>query len=332
MIEYIEKNIWIIIFIISICLIFVLINKYENMENMENTGCNGKTCRVKSDFYTDKNLKSPENKIIHLKCSNLNNVNNNFYLTSLDKNFNNCNACDISDVKNIMPAIVDVNNTLNDNCSKSEMVKCLNSQNIPNCKSHVDDICKKKFKISSKNYEFILEYYKNDDDKKDDDKKDDDKNDDYYLLRFNNKEKNILSLSIVKPEEKDGIKLDIDPKTGVGVGINPKTKETVIIPPKYIVCFKNSEDDISKLYLDEEKLGKDKVMFRLYFQVGEGVKGRRYLGTCIKELQSDNICEDKLCKNKEVCEKYIKYLCLYPDNKNKNVLWFEPEFVGFKKN
>lgn len=331
MVEYIEKYKWIIVFFLSICLIFVLINNYEKMEN---TLCGGKTCRTKSDFYTDKNTKKVENKIIHLKCTTKNEIkeskDNFFYLANINTDYNKCNACDISDIKKHMPALVDSKNIVNTNCTKNELIKCLNSQDKPNCKNYVNDLCKINGRINSKDCEFILEYYENENDSK---KEENEEKKEYYLLRSNNKDKHTLSLVQQPHVNTTPTKNSTTTENGTNIEIkNPKTGDIIITPPNYLVCFDNKQNN-NKIYIEEdyEKLGKDKVIFYLYFKVGEGERGKRYLGTCVKSVPKDNICDDNICKNPKACEKFIKYLCLYQDKNNDNVLWFEPEFIGFNK-
>jgi hypothetical protein len=294
------KNKWIILIFLCIIMLFYINyynSEYETLEgDIKNSPDNSQTLRKLSDFYNER-AGDTYKKIIHLKCKI---DTEEFYLANINKkNINsNCNLCSLGDLKDRMSILVNKKNVIHKDCKNLETTKCYNTDNINDCESYVDKICDQK-KIKSSDCEIILEQRKIKDPKEE-----------YYLLKSNENPKSSIFLSLIE-----------EPKKAPEV-IDPTKIKISDFIKSYFVCFNNIPGGIlnekEKIYIDNTDIPKDKIRFRIYFKIDQKEK---FLG-----VSKTSLCEDLICKE-EKCQNNFKYLTLYDNKTDPNVLIFEPELV-----
>lgn len=300
----IKKYKWILIILISIVfLIFLNMRKdndYDNysLEHIDNIPSN-ETVRKLEDYYTPKTIS--ETKIINLKSKI---GDKDYYLAKIKKDkFNeNCPICSVTKVRDSMLVLVDANSTIKENCYADELVKCYNTQNISDCPSHSLKQCDPK-KIGTNNIEFILDNITSGL------IKDGVVTPPSYALKFNDQKNQGIMMSL----------WEIENKTSEKSSVKPNKKNFIVCLDDIIGALDNKQ----KIYLNTDNLPKDKIRFKIFFKIDDQVK---YLGVCNNELCPNIICEEKECENN------YKFLCLYDDIKNPNVLNFEPELMKHIKN
>jgi hypothetical protein len=300
----IEKLNMKLLIIIVLFLLFVYLKTNSQCALIENmTSLNDKeTVRKMDDYYT---LKSDEKqKILELNCD-INEKKYKFGFLNKSKFNSNCDLCGKTNLTDLMPVLLDVNKTSKKNCANDELIKCYNGNDIIDCKSHVISACNTT-KISSSNLELILYNIQ---------QKSIDKDgtiiEPSYILKMGNNKSNVLSLS---------------PSS-----LEVKNKSTNVIEKKiiYFICCNNilnEATDSEKVYLEQYVDKKDKIRFKMYFKVPESENGelkKKYLGFSNVDLCDNIVCKDAKCKND------IKFLTLYSETTNKNILIFEPEIVRF---
>ena len=88
-----------------------------------------------------------------------------------------------------------------------------------------------------------------------------------------------------------------------------------------VICFDENLGSIKenqKFYIDMDGLPNDKIRFRMYFMIDDK---RFYVGVCRTPMCDDVVCREKSCLDN------FKFLCLYDNIKDRNVLVFEPEIM-----
>jgi hypothetical protein len=307
-----KKNKWLLIILVAIIFLILLNLKKDSYYIFEHAGNvanvigsnNNETVRKLEDYYTPKSL--PETRVINLKCKI---DGKDYYLAKVKKDkFNsNCPICNLTKVKDSMLVLVNSNAVIKENCYAEELVKCYNTQNISDCPTHALNQCDPK-KISSNNTEFILDNITSGI------IKDGVVTHPSFALKINDPENTGILLSLWEMKN-----------TKSTPSATPSTTQSAISQKNYIVCLDDvigALDNKQKLYLNTENLPKDKIRFKIFFKLDEHVK---YLGVCNSKL-----CDNMVC-NKPECDDDIKFLCLYDDITNTNVINFEPELVKHLK-
>ena len=342
LLETIKKQKWITIIIICIILLVFLhySNTFDTLEHAEGSVSNNgkKTVRRLLDFYTPKTIADV--RIINLKCRA---GDIEYYLAKINKNkFKSpCTHCNKSKIEDSVLVLVKTKNTIKNNCIVEELVKCYNSDNIADCAEYVGGACPSN-KFEGKNLEFILD---NIDEGTKETTKDGvlvNASDQSFSLRFNDPEISGLMVSLFEYESASApVPVPVPESTptntsavndnvtsAVNDNVTSAVNDTVtVIKKNYLVCLDEIVGAISnkqKVYINTEGLPNDTIRFKLYFNFGDN--NIKYLGACKKDK-----CINVSCENEEECGDDYKYLCLYDNINDDNVLIFEPKLVRHGK-
>lgn len=258
------------------------------------------TVRKMSDYYTLKT--GGKQKILELNCK-IGEIKYKFGFMDKIKFNNTCNLCEKMNLKNLMPVLVNSTKTSKKTCEHDELIKCYNNNDVIDCANNAETLCNNTI-ITSDNTEFILYNIQ----QKNIDKGGIDMGPS-YVLKLGNDKLSVLSL--------------------IATQIEAKNKTTGIIEKKliYFCCCQKilgEFTDKEKIYLERYTVTKDKICFKLYFFIPDSENGepkKKYLGHA-----SQNLCDNIICKD-ATCASDIKFLTLYSDVTNSNILIFEPELV-----
>jgi hypothetical protein len=302
-----DKYKWLFVIFISLTILIylnIIVEPYEHVTNVTS----GHTVRKLDDYLTPKTI--PETRVVNIKCKM---GGKDYFLGKIKKDrFNaNCPACNLTNLKdNTMLVLVDSRLIINENCYNEELIKCYNTQNIADCPQHAAEKCDAK-KIGSSSTEFII------DNVTQGETKDGVITPPSYSLRFNNTDSQGIMLSLWEFERKIPTE---DKDVNLEAADLPQRVEK-----NYMVCIDDiigAMDDKQKLYLDTTNLPRDKIRFKIFFNVNNQTK---YLG-----VSKTDLCENIVCTVPE-CENDYKFLRLYDNIDDENILVFEPELIRHLK-
>jgi hypothetical protein len=294
MIEIFNSKMLIIILLLLLLIYLNIQLKNNNIENMTIS------IRKMEDYYTT--ATDAKQKILELNYT----INNKKYkLGFVNKNkFNqNCKICDKTDLGDIYPVLVNSTLITKKNCENDELVKCYNDNTIADCKTNAMTVCYNN-KLPSSSSEIMIYNVE--------EKKIDEKNnilEPSYILRTGDDKTNVLSLDSIEVEIK-----------------NTKQIRYFVCCNKISVAIPEDKKHLHYFYLEQDTENTDKIKFKIYFmlktQPMEAPK-KLYLGYMLNDM-----CENIVCKTEE-CIDDFKFLTLYDDPKNANIISFEPELLRF---